>query len=150
MMIKIRKAKRKDFEDFLKLKKESIKEYSNLIKEKINAKEEQIKKEFYKMISSKNNIVLVLNNDKNLIGFLIGSIIKNIWQNSGYIDDVFVLKKFRKNRLASNLIKEFIKILKVKGIKKCRLGANIKNKNALKLYKKLGFKIVRYEMDLKI
>jgi len=48
------------------------------------------------------------------------------------------------------LMKSFIKFLKAKNIKKCKLGVNIKNKKAIKLYKKLGFKLSHYEMDLSI
>jgi len=100
------------------------------------------------MLKSKEHLILLAENNEKLIGYLTGSIIKNIWQHSGYIDDIFVNKKFKRKGIGSYLIKEFIKFLKHKKIKKCKLGVNIKNKKAIKLYKKLGFKKESYEMGL--
>ena len=41
-------------------------------------------------------------------------------------------------------------MLKRKKIKKCRLGVNIKNNKAIKLYRDMGFEIKHYEMDKKL
>lgn len=149
--MKIRKATKKDFGQYSRLKKEDIAEYSKIIKQKIKvAQDTQIKKEFDGILKSKDHLILVAETNKELIGYLTGSITKNIWQHSGYIDDVFVIKDFKRKGIATKLMKTFMKIIKTKKIKKCRLGVNTKNKKAIKLYKKLGFKIVHYEMDLKI
>ena len=45
-MVKIRKAKREDFEDYLELKKKSLKEYSIITQQKIPINLQEIKKEF--------------------------------------------------------------------------------------------------------
>jgi len=149
--MKIRKAIPKDFEQYFKLRKEDINEYSKIINKKINlAQDKQIKKEFEGMLKSKEHLILLAESNEKLIGYLTGSIIKNIWQYSGYIDDIFINKKFKRKGIGSHLIKEFIKFLKHKKIKKCKLGVNIKNKKAIKLYKKLRFKKESFEMSLKI
>ena len=128
-MINIRKAKADDFEQYLKLRKEDILEYSKIIKEKISlVQDSQIKKEFEGMIKSKDHTILVAEKEGLLVGYLTGSIIKNIWQHSGYIDDVFVSDKFKGKRVGSHLIEAFIEFLRGKEIKKCKLGVNIKNK----------------------
>jgi len=48
------------------------------------------------------------------------------------------------------LIKNFIRVTKKKEAQKLRLGVNPRNGNAIKLYKKLGFKITHYELEKKI
>jgi ribosomal protein S18 acetylase RimI-like enzyme len=145
-----RKAKKQDFDQYLKLKRQSTKEYSKLIGEKITFTDKQVKKEFNEFFSSGKRFLLIAKEDKRIIGYLIGTIVGREYQLMGYIDDIFVLKNFRNKKIGICLIKEFIEILKQNRIRKCRLGVNLKNKKAIHLYKKLGFKIKHYEMDKKI
>jgi len=145
--MKIRKAKRQDFGQYLKLKKQSAKEYSKLIGEKITFTDKQMKKEFNEFFSSKKRFLLIAEEKERIMGYLIGTVVGREYQLIGYIDDIFVLKNFRNKKIGRCLIKEFIKILKQNRIRKCRLGVNLKNKKAINLYKKLGFKIKHYEMD---
>ena len=149
--MKIRKAVKKDFDQYLRLRKEDIEEYSKIAGERIALNQEsRIKKEFDGMSKSKYHLILVAEKDKQLIGYLTGSVTKNIWQHSGYIDDIFTSEKFKREGVGMCLIKTFIKFLKVKDIRKCKLEVNRKNKLAMKLYKKLGFRITSYELSLDI
>jgi len=148
-MVKIRRATQRDFGQYLELKKCDILEYSKIIGEKINvAQDDQIKKEFGGMLKSRGYVIFVAEEDGRLVGYLGGSVIKNIWQYSGYVDDIFVTSDFKRVGIGRGLIKAFIGFLKTKKIKKCKLGVNVKNKNAIRLYKKLGFKIYHYEMGI--
>ncbi|MBS3072973.1 GNAT family N-acetyltransferase [Candidatus Pacearchaeota archaeon] len=144
--MKIRKAKKDDLKEYLKIKRESLKEYSKITWCKITLTNNQIKKELVDSISSPKRFLLFIEDDK-IIGYMICSIILSEHQNYGYIDDIFVYKKFRGNGLGKMLINEFIKILRKKNIKKLRLGVNIRNKKAIKMYKELGFEVKHYEMD---
>ena len=144
--MKIRKAKKDDLKEYLKIKRESLKEYSKITWCKITLTNNQIKKELVDSISSPKRFLLFIEDDK-IIGYMICSIILSELQNYGYIDDIFVYKKFRGNGLGKMLINEFIKILRKKNIKKLRLGVNIRNKKAIKMYKELGFEVKHYEMD---
>jgi len=149
--MKIRKAKKEDFEQYLRLRKEDIAEYSRIVKEKIKvAQDVQIKKEFDGMSKSKDHLILVAEKDRQLMGYLTGSILKNVWQRSGYIDDVFTSKDFKKKGIGTHLMRAFTEYLYAKDVKICKLEVNKKNKRAIKLYKKLGFKATSYEMELKI
>ena len=144
--MKVRNAKKEDFKSYLEIKKESLKEYSKIAGCKINLTDNQIKKELIESINNPKRFLLIIE-DREVVGYLIGSIIISGHEPYGYIDDVFIYKKFRGKSLGTSLIKEFIKVLKQKKIKKLRLGVNIKNKKAIGLYKNLGFKIKHYEMD---
>jgi ribosomal protein S18 acetylase RimI-like enzyme len=148
--MKIRKAGKRDLKEFHKLKKESVIDYSKLLKEKIKLHDKDIKKEFNEFSSSNKKVLLIPEVNGQVIGFLTGSLILNYYKKIGYIDDLFVSKNFRGKNIGTLLIKEFMNILKKKKIMKCKLGVHIKNKKALKLYKKFGFKIYHYDMEKKI
>ncbi|MCK9596069.1 GNAT family N-acetyltransferase [Candidatus Pacearchaeota archaeon] len=143
----IQKAKRKDLEEYLRLRKETLREYYKIKEEKILISDEKIKKEFLGLLNTKKRILLIAKENKQILGYLMGTILRNVWQKVGYLDDVLVKKDFRNKKIGSKLIKKFIKILNKKGIKKVRLGVDVKNKKAILLYKKLGFKIAQYEMS---
>ena len=146
----IRKATQNDLLEYVKLRKEDILEYSKIVNEKVTSDDEKLKKEFNGLMNSKDNIIIVAEDENNLIGYLNGSLLNNIWQESGYIDDLFVTREFKRKGIGTQLIKKFIEYLKVKKIKKCKLGVDIKNINAISLYNKLGFKTDHYEMSLNI
>jgi ribosomal protein S18 acetylase RimI-like enzyme len=148
--MEIRRAKKEDFRQYLKLKKYNLKEYSNLINERIRRTDKDLKKEFNEFFSSKKRFLFVLEKDKEIKGYLIGTLIVSDYKKTGYIDDLFVSKNFRKKGAAKKLIREFIKILKRKKIKRFRLGVSIKNNKATRLYKNVGFKIKHYDMEKKI
>ena len=147
---KIRKANKSDFKQYLELVKKSDKEYSNIIGKKIKTNEKQIKKSFKEFIFSNKKIILLAERNDEILGYLGASFITSDYQRTGYIDYFFVSKKERKKGIGTLLIKEYINYSKKRKMKKVRLGLSIKNKNALKLYKKLGFKLSHYEMDLKL
>lgn len=144
--MKIRKAREGNFKEYLLIKRESLKEYSKIAGYKITLTDNLIKKELIDSINNPKRFILFIE-DSQIIGYLIGSIIISEHKPYGYIDDVFVYKQFRSQGFGTILINEFIKIIKKKNVKKLRLGVNIKNKKAIELYKKLGFKIKHYEMD---
>ena len=146
-MIKITKAKKNDFKEYLGLKEKSLKEYSKITQQKIPINHKEIKKEFKEFFNSPKRFLLFAKDGNTIVGFLIGTLITYIFRKTGYIDDIFVKREFRKKGIASLLIKNFIQITEKKGARKFRLGVNPKNKNAIKLYKKLGFKITHYELE---
>ena len=148
--MKIRKAEKRDFGQYLILRKQSTKEYSKLFNEKINISDISIKNEFDEFSSSKKRFLLIAEKDNEVKGYLVGSLILSDYQKIGYIDDVFILKRFRKKGAGKKLIERFLKILERNKIKKCRLGVSTKNNKAIDIYKKMGFKIKHYEMEKKL
>ena len=145
--MKIRKADRRDFGEFVELRKQTFRE-ANL--KKLKDEEIKIKKEFNDFLKSPKKLFFIIENENEVLGYLIGTFLSNVWKKSIYLDDVFVKKTFRRKGFASKLIKEFIKKGRQKRINEIRLGVDIKNKRAIELYKKLGFKIYHYEMKKKL
>lgn len=149
--MKIRKATLKDFKEYYELKKQETPEYFKITGEKIKIPSKiKLKKEFEKFVNKKDKIIFLVKEDNKFVAYLYGTIYKNIWGEGGYIDDVFVLKGHRKKGITTKLIQETIKKLKKDKIKKLYLGVNVKNKRAIGLYKKMGFKIRRYDMIKKL
>lgn len=143
----IRKATIQDFKEYLKLKREEEKDLTAYLKTTIGYPENKtLKQEYSKILKDKKSFLLVIEDNKRLVGYLHATIFKNIYNKGGYVEDIFITKDFRRGGLASKLIDYFIDILKKEGYKKVQLSVNIKNKRAIKMYKKLGFMIYHYDL----
>lgn len=73
-------------------------------------------------------------------------------ENSGSIEEVFVVPTWRKKGIASHLIRRGMKYLQDKGYTSVRLSVQTENEKALEVYRSLGFIVSgeehRYEKDL--
>ena len=78
---------------------------------------------------------LICKAKKELIGFIVFSVIKN----ESHLLNVAVLEKWRKKGAGSLLIESLIKQSKVLGAKKVFLEVRSKNLNAIKFYQKYNF-----------
>lgn len=91
-----------------------------------------------------HDIALVAESNKKLVGAVWCRIMKDY----GNIDDktpslaIGIYKEYRKLGIGSEMMKKIITILTEKGYKKVSLSVQ-KNNYAVKLYKKLGFKIFK-------
>jgi len=148
--MKIRKIKNTEFEEFYNLKLEGIKYFRKISKEKIPIKKIKLKKQFLESINNKEAFLYFLEDNKKILGYLDF----NIWKKSNiptsYINDLIIKKEFRRKGYGKKLTQWFISFSKKKGVKRIGLGTRIENKKALRLYKKLGFKIIGYNLGMKI
>lgn len=145
--MKIRKVTKEDFRRYSALRKEGLEDYSKFAKEKLRITSKQIKEEFNGIFSNKRRVLFVFEENKEIKAYIMGTLIKNVYQCAGYIDDIFVGKDSRKKGFGRLLMKAFVDWAKSKKATKMRLGVRINNKKAISLYKKLGFKIKHYEME---
>jgi ribosomal protein S18 acetylase RimI-like enzyme len=106
--------------------------------------------EWKKILMNENFIFALVNNQLvGMIGFKSSNQEKT--KHIAHIIGVYVDPEFRGMKLGYKLIKEIIKIIKRNKFKKISLGVNCKQKSALKLYQKVGFKIVgKFEKELKV
>lgn len=148
MKIKIRKARKGDLKQYADLVVKSNKEYQKITGKKIRFTEKQIKKDFNEFTNFKNKIILlVVEENKCIIVYLVAFFVINSYQKIGYIDYLFIDNNYRRKGIAKDLIKEFTKILRKRKIKKIKLGVNINNDVAINFYKNLGFKTYHYDME---
>lgn len=90
----------------------------------------------------KEGSIFVFKKDNKIVGFIIGSV--HLWDkgDEGFINEVVVSKKFQGGGYGKKLITYFIKDSKKKGAIYVALLSNPRSK-AFKIYKKMGFKILK-------
>jgi len=104
------------------------------------------------LIEAKNtintNYVIGAYFEKKIIG--IGTLVNIQLFNSkqGRIEDVVVLKKFRRKKVGYNIMRQLIKRAKESGIEKLSLTSNPKRFEARKLYLDIGFQIIDTDVFL--
>jgi len=103
-----------------------------------------IKKNFLRF--SKKSILLVDEERGIIVGFLYGTFFKNLYDSGGFIEVIYVEKDHRRKGVATELMREFTKIVKKKRLKKIQLSVNVKNVEAFEFYKKIGYELHHYDM----
>jgi ribosomal protein S18 acetylase RimI-like enzyme len=159
MVIEIRKGKEEDLEKIWILeiesridhKKITDKKYLKLCKNNINKKAKlEFIKEFKKDLKKRNFLFLVTEINKEVIGYICAYISEWWWSDNPpktiRINDLAVLKKYRRNGVATKLIKELERLAKSKKANFLSLNLWLKNKPAYNLYKKNKYEDFGIEM----
>lgn len=154
MRVKIRKATLKDaravarlIEELTKFEKRIDATFKTLDGKQLDEFEAYTKRAIR---GGKGRFILVAEAEGKLIGYLYGEVrprprvftIKQI----GFINDLFVLPKYRNKGIGKMLTEKALKIFRKKKLKHVCLNAMSGNENALKAYEKLGFKEYRKEL----
>lgn len=130
MVIGIAKLEQKTSLLFRALDKSKLKEFEKYVRNGVKRKN--------------TNFVLVAEAQGRIIGFIYcmtqkKPIVYKV-KKLGYIRDLFVLPKYRKKGIAKLLIQEVEKEFKKRKLKHIALDVLVGNKQAIKVYKKIGFK----------
>ena len=135
----IRKAKLKDLKFINQLDKESVAYHKRLNKKfyTLSKTDWNIKiKSQKRATSNPNHIILVVEKNKKIIGY--------VWIAKGIkkciIQELVISKDFRIKGIGKKLIKKGLNLLKRRGYKIFEVKVLTKNKEAIKFYKKIGFK----------
>ena len=143
----IRKAKKSDIDDIIRLANQLRKTEAPLDKTK-NIKEDSYLSDVYrekelKYISSRKKIFLVAEIDEKIVGYINGYIVENsdvyYKEPVAYLDCLCVDASLRKQGIGKELINEFTNIVKSRGAKYIKLNAFENNVPAVTLYKELGY-----------
>jgi len=141
MNFQIRIATRDDFVQIHKLNND----FSHFIKtpKKFKISVEQMKKE-----QEHFKILVVENEENEIIGFASTFIAWYSWiGKSLYLDDLYVIEKYRGNGLGSKLMDEVFEMAKEQGCKKVKWQVSKWNKNAIEFYKSKGAEIDDVEIN---
>jgi len=91
--------------------------------------------------SKSQSILLVAEIDRQIVGFIWGHFIIYGLFKYGTIDELFVKKEFREKGIGTSLLKKVMKKFKRLDVKTVLVGTEKENKEAIELYKELGFEI---------
>ena len=141
MSFNIRLATENDFEAIHSLNKE----FAQFIKkpEKFRISLEQMKEE-----QAHFRCLVVENETEGIIGFATTFIAWYSWiGKSMYLDDLYIIEKYRGNGLGSKLIDEVIAMAKQENCKKVKWMVSKWNKHAIEFYKKKGAEIDAVEIS---
>jgi len=72
--MRIRKARREDFEEYLRLRKDTFRYY------RLKGETRKIKKEFNDFVKSPKKLFLVVEEGNSLIGYLVATFLTNVWR----------------------------------------------------------------------
>jgi len=89
------------------------------------------------------SFILVAEEKKKIVGFTWVTFISYGISRFGYIEELFVKKDFRNRGIGTSLVKKTMKKMKKLKVDALFVTTGRKNKNAIKLYKDLGFKITK-------
>lgn len=98
-------------------------------------------RDYTEEINSDNTEVYVYRKDHKIIG--ISGIKKNDWNGTGWLLNIFVHPDYRKQGIASNLVKKMIDISKENGLR-CLVAEAPSESNAPMLFNSLGFRKCGY------
>lgn len=150
--MKIRKAQKKDIEQILVLSSELLDFHYNFDKYyKVYEKYEDHREYYLGQLKKKGTLYLVAENEKKeIVAFASGYIIsmgKSKAPKIGVLVANFVRKDSRKKGIGSALFTSLLDWFKKNNIKYIEMSVDSKNKKALNLWRKNGFK--DYQVKLK-
>lgn len=87
------------------------------------------------------NILFVAEENKEVVGFVLGHLITYGLFEYGTIDEFFVRREFRSKGIGKKLIAAIMREFKSLNPKTVLVGTEIENKEAIDLYNKMGFEI---------
>lgn len=154
--MEIRKA---TIEDFEKLKDMKLRSKRSERKHNKSLKPiDEVKRRYFsylkKDLTFDNRAVIVAVENNKIIAMILGKIVDNLpiakLKKRGYISNLYVLPGYRRRGVAQRLVTELIKWFRVNNIENLRLELYSKNKPALNIYDKLGFKEYAIKMKKSI
>lgn len=137
----IRKAQASDFHAFSQIYPAAEAYYHTLEPSVRPTKSTHQLKKIFK--EKRKNYLLIAQVGKEVAGYMESEFIRKY--KRGYISDIFVMKKFRKQGIATQMKNAFLKELRKRNYKQLALDVNTKNP-ALQLYKQWGLQIMKYRM----
>ena len=150
--VKIREGKREDIEKLWRIEIQSIKYHTKITERKLSKlnknktdkkAEKNFIKEYEKLFENKKSVLLVAEENKKIIGYLTGEIIKWWWSDNppklALINDIGVIESHKKKGIAERLLKEFEKWTKPKKVYALSINVWAKNIPAYTFYKKHKF-----------
>ncbi len=154
--MEIRKATIQDFEKLksIKLKSKIAERKYNESLRPINKVEKRYSYYLKRDLAFKDRAIFIAIKNDKIMGMILGKIVNTLsitkFRKRGYISNLYVLPEQRRKGIGKRMAKALIKWFRAKNIKNLRLEVYSKNRPALNIYDKLGFKeyTIKMKKDL--
>ncbi|MCL6561426.1 MAG: GNAT family N-acetyltransferase [Firmicutes bacterium] len=93
------------------------------------------------------NGLFVLEDQGEVVGFIWVAVRMDLQGPYGSIDQVYLKPEYRRRRLGSLLMEAAHRYLKEQGLDLARLYVTAENRDAVRLYERLGYRVTRLEME---
>lgn len=142
--MEIRKAKKEDILFILKLIEKMVDYHCDIDKIYKPYKEyKDLEKYLKSLINIKNSVLIVVENENKIIGFLEGGIEDTSnemnFDKIGIIDNIFIEEKFRNKGIAKKLLKYIFEYFKSENIEYIQINTDARNKIGREFWKKNNF-----------
>ena len=150
----VREARLEDLESIEKLNNNLFElEYNNFDDTlKVGWPFQKEGKEYFEYMI-KNEIIFVAEVEEKIVGYLAGSICKEvsyITETFAELDNMYINEEYRRFGIGTLLINEFKKYCKEKNIQNIKVTASAKNSTAIQFYMKNGFEDYNITLKYKI
>jgi len=156
MNIKIRKARKKDLAEIKRVDgwDQQLNSYSGLDKLDPTHEENTGTSYYKKYLLGKKKWCYVAEADGKIVGYVLFNIEKRKdffrIKKVGYIDLLFIDKKYRKKGISKMFVNKAYEIFKKEGMEFAKLEVQTDNKDAIKVWQKHGFREYRVHMWKKL
>jgi ribosomal protein S18 acetylase RimI-like enzyme len=157
MEMRIRHADDRDWQTIAGLLRETLQDMASAGGHDVNHDEvtwQRYGKRIAEFIPKEDRLYLLAQTGSSVVGLLAGKITKLhevlAQQKSFHISAIYVSPKSRRLGIGTALVKQALQWALEQGCQEADLNVLFNNDNAQGLYKKIGFKVFRYELRMKL
>jgi ribosomal protein S18 acetylase RimI-like enzyme len=100
------------------------------------------------------NVLMVAKVEEKIVGYVLLTLpreqIFEVQESFGLVNELYVLRGFRKKGIGKRLLEESLGRIKAEGFKTARISVLSGDKDAVRLYRKLGFRVFMYNVTKKL
>jgi ribosomal protein S18 acetylase RimI-like enzyme len=100
------------------------------------------------------NVLMVAKVEEKTVGYVLLTLpreqIFEVQESFGLVNELYVLPGFRKKGVGKRLLEESLGRIKAEGFKNARISVLSQDRHAVRLYRKLGFRVFMYNMIKKL
>jgi ribosomal protein S18 acetylase RimI-like enzyme len=98
----------------------------------------------------RRNILIAAKVEEETVGYVLLTLPREqtfeVQETFGVVNELYILPRFRKKGIGKRLLEDCLSRIKAEGFKTARISVLSGDRNAIRLYKKLGFRVFMYNM----
>jgi ribosomal protein S18 acetylase RimI-like enzyme len=102
----------------------------------------------------RRNVLLAAKVEEKTVGYALLTLPREqtfeVQESFGIVNELYVLPEFRRKGIGKKLLEQCLNRVKAEGFKTARISVISGDKDAIRLYKKLGFRVFMYNMTKRL